>query len=636
MNKPITQQAYTVASGTSFIGAPIQEARNPTSTDTAYTLYQTWQNTATGIMWQLVSFTSTTGTVLANWVQFATSATDILTLTGNSGGAVGPSAGNVNVVGDGTTITITGNPATNTLTASLIGGHAAIEEFIPDTGTSPVVPTAGGIVTMSGSGSIQTVGGTNQLTTQLTGLTNHNVLVGAGTSTITKVPPSTSGFVLTSNGAAADPSFQSVSAAGAITTITGNSGGAEVPTAGGNFNILGTGSITVAGSPNTETVQLTGLTNHAVLVGAGTATITNVGPSATTGAPLISAGSSADPAFSTTFKVLDASQQAIESAALVGGVVQLSVQNTDNTNSASGARVTITTGGANAGDAYALYDLDVAGNNYEMGARNSDSHFVLNRAANTATANLSGTNLLDVNPTGSTGSQPTFTFTGGQIRLTDANASDVTEINVRNTSSSDFSVVSAEAHSPKTGFFTSGQYDTPLFWNFGMASTLSNAFAINTSNAHQAPEGGTIRWRMSQTGAVTFNEAFTFPTADGSSGQVLTTNGSGSVSWGSGATAPVTYTNVNHAASPYTVLSTDYYLSVDTSGGTVTLNFPNAPTAKQTWVIKDRTGTSATNNITITTPGGTVTFDGSTSKTINTNYASIQLLANSTPTYEIF
>lgn len=46
----------------------------------------------------------------------------VQTLTGNTGGAVPANAsGNINVVGDGTTITIEGNPGTNTLTASFIG-----------------------------------------------------------------------------------------------------------------------------------------------------------------------------------------------------------------------------------------------------------------------------------------------------------------------------------------------------------------------------------------------------------------------------------------------------------------------------------------------------------------------------------
>jgi len=100
------------------------------------------------------------------------------------------------------------------------------------------------------------------------------------------------------NIAAGSATWVNSTTAGAINTITGNSGGAESPS-GGNFNILGTGSITVAGSAATETVQLIGLTNHNVLVGAGTATITKVAPSATSGVPLISQGAAADPVFGT-------------------------------------------------------------------------------------------------------------------------------------------------------------------------------------------------------------------------------------------------------------------------------------------------------------------------------------------------
>jgi hypothetical protein len=98
----------------------------------------------------------------------------------------------------------------------------------------------------------------------------------------------------------------------------------------------------------------------------------------------------------------------------------------------------------------------------------------------------------------------------------------------------------------------------------------------------------------------------------------------------------INYTNVTHAMSPYTVLTSDYYLSVDCSGGAVTLNFPNAPTFKQIWIIKDRTGNASTSNITITTPGATVTIDGLTSYVMTSNYQAINLLANASPTYEIY
>lgn len=127
----------------------------------------------------------------------------------------------------------------------------------------------------------------------------YYTLIGDASGEIVSVAPSTAGYILTSNGASASPSFQSVSAAGAIITVTGNDAAPESPTSG-NFNIVGTGSITTVGSSATETIQLTGLTNHNILIGAGTATITNVAPSSTSGIALISQGSSADPAFGTT------------------------------------------------------------------------------------------------------------------------------------------------------------------------------------------------------------------------------------------------------------------------------------------------------------------------------------------------
>lgn len=85
---------------------------------------------------------------------------------------------------------------------------------------------------------------------------------------------------------------------GAVATLTGNSGGAVPPT-GNNINTVGTGSITVVGNPGTSTLtaQLTGLTNHSLLVGAGTATITNLGVATNGQLPIGSSG--ADPVLST-------------------------------------------------------------------------------------------------------------------------------------------------------------------------------------------------------------------------------------------------------------------------------------------------------------------------------------------------
>ncbi len=83
---------------------------------------------------------------------------------------------------------------------------------------------------------------------------------------------------------------------GTVTTLTGNSGGPVSPLAG-NINTVGTGSLTVVDTPNTTTVQLTGLTNHSLLVGAGTPTITNLGVATNGQLPIGSVG--ADPVLAT-------------------------------------------------------------------------------------------------------------------------------------------------------------------------------------------------------------------------------------------------------------------------------------------------------------------------------------------------
>lgn len=88
---------------------------------------------------------------------------DILTLTGNSGGSVGPSiGGNVNLVGTGV-ITIVGNPGTNTLTVTPSGAIASSFITAPSTGTA--TPSLG-VLTFAGAGgtTVSTAGSTITIT----------------------------------------------------------------------------------------------------------------------------------------------------------------------------------------------------------------------------------------------------------------------------------------------------------------------------------------------------------------------------------------------------------------------------------------------------------------------------------------
>lgn len=115
----------------------------------------------------------------------------------------------------------------------------------------------------------------------------------------------------------------------------------------------------------------------------------------------------------------------------------------------------------------------------------------------------------------------------------------------------------------------------------------------------------------------------------------ITTSGAGNTITITGSGSAFNYTNVTGPVT-YVVLTTDHYISCDSTLGAITLQFPNAPTFKQLWIVKDRTGTGSTNNINITTPGGTVTFDGLTTYIMNSNYQAINLLANMSPAYEVY
>jgi len=117
---------------------------------------------------------------------------------------------------------------------------------------------------------------------------------------------------------------------------------------------------------------------------------------------------------------------------------------------------------------------------------------------------------------------------------------------------------------------------------------------------------------------------------------ITITNGAGSITIAAnGGSQVVNYTGVNHAASPYTVLSTDYYISADVTAGVISILLPNAPATGRTFVVKDKVGLAATSNITVTTVGGAVNIDGATSFVMNTAYEAINLIFNGT-SYEIF
>ncbi len=140
----------------------------------------------------------------------------------------------------------------------MVGGSLAIDSIGVQTGTSPIVPTAGGLVTINGA---VVVAGTNPVRTDGTGANTMAVEVqisqALASTDATKIGLSnfnSAQFSVDANG------FVSTSGTGIANTITGDSGGALSPTAG-NWNIIGgtvvagTSPLKTAGSGSTLTIN---------------------------------------------------------------------------------------------------------------------------------------------------------------------------------------------------------------------------------------------------------------------------------------------------------------------------------------------------------------------------------------------
>lgn len=98
------------------------------------------------------------------------------------------------------------------------------------------------------------------------------------------------------------------------------------------------------------------------------------------------------------------------------------------------------------------------------------------------------------------------------------------------------------------------------------------------------------------------------------------------------------YTNVTFGMSPYTVTDTDYYISVDSSGGPVTILLPDTTTENRQFIIKDRQGSAGDPAKSITIESVTpmaATIDGMTSYVFTDSFESLECLFHGT-NYESF
>lgn len=178
----------------------------------------------------------------------------ITTLTGNTGGGVGPSAGNINIVGTGT-ISVAGNPGTSTLTISSSGLSSI--SITGDSGgalTGNAFTFTGGTtgLTFAGAGTTETLGGTLVVANGGTGavtLTSHSLLLGNGTSAVSALGAATNGQIPIGS--------------------TGNAPSLATITAGAGISVSnGAGSITIASNGAQAWVDVTG-TSAAMAIDTG-------------------------------------------------------------------------------------------------------------------------------------------------------------------------------------------------------------------------------------------------------------------------------------------------------------------------------------------------------------------------------
>ncbi len=88
-------------------------------------------------------------------------------------------------------------------------------------------------------------------------------------------------------------------------------------------------------------------------------------------------------------------------------------------------------------------------------------------------------------------------------------------------------------------------------------------------------------------------------------------------------------------AYPYSILTTDYLIAVDTSAArSIVLPTAAAGNSGVHYIVKDATGSAAANNITVTVNGGG-NIDGAASSVINVNYGSRQFYSNGTQWFSL-
>lgn len=225
----------------------LDQNRAPTSGDYKnFQIFDVWIFEGVSA-WIMIDRTATSGT----WIQFSTTGTGILTITGDAGGAVGADgANNINLL-TGAHLTATGNPGTNTITLTLDSDIAS--QYTADAGTA--VP-AGNNLNILGTGGITTSGAGSTITVTGGVTIPTSFVTDAGTATPALNILNVLGGVACATTGAGNTVTVNLDA-DVATQYTTDDANTAVP-AGNNLNIFGSNGIVTSSSGSTITISVNG------------------------------------------------------------------------------------------------------------------------------------------------------------------------------------------------------------------------------------------------------------------------------------------------------------------------------------------------------------------------------------------
>jgi hypothetical protein len=477
--------------------------------------------------------------------------------------------------------------------------------FVTNSGTAiplaNVLEVLGSIVAANGA-PLKTTGSGNTITvvTQYTTAAASSVGTNAGLASF-----NSSEFTVDSNG------YVSLSSAPVNITLTGNTGGALSPTAG-NFNIVTAyGSPVFAGSGSTLTLSFlqsnfylgqvppssitSGLTNISITcTGTGMNAITsgnnNIGIGGSAGARITSGTSNIFLGSNTGSAVTTGTQNTAIGTGCFSGTGSY-----NTIYGASAASSTPSSASYNTGIGYqAIASITSGANNTTVGAFSLSSQTIANN--NVAIGYYAGNSITSGGSNTIVGFQAGMSLSSGiQNALLGSN--------------SGFSL-------------TSGTNNTILGNSSGnYITTGSNNVIIGTAGAsYSSSESNNICIGYQVQGTVGESNVCRI-----GSNSITNTYLQGIVSLPQGqvvnVTAPGSY--------PYTVLSTDYLISANTSSSAITITLPSSPVTGEVHIVKDASANAATNNITVSGNGNNIVGTTSAStQVVSLNGASVTYIYN--------